>query len=513
MRVELLALNPNGGIETYIRNNVSTQGYRATLNDGAANIADFPPYQVLANTDFPTRANHWYTYQLAAFGSHLEFSIDGQLIGDVMDTTHLSGLAGFGVPPNMQACVDDIHVWVLNEDGTIGMVPTPNPLSSLHLEVVTNNAATGDGGNAWGGHQTRIVRTADGVFTAYTTAGGGQFQRTWNLARHQDDGTWQVIAQGNAGREPVNLLASPDGTLHIIGWPNEKGTMWSGIPVGNAIPLTTEAIPNMSQSNWPYGSAGIDSAGDICVLSSVGGETPGGTFLWACYLPSKGKWATQTTYLADRYCYTYVFPNPNGGLAFVSTRDVRWAALGYSQPGGSFDYVFNALGYWRTDDVTKDSLTQLYFLEEKPTDQYPNVNLDAQQDAYIDTQGNMHVIYADQGASTQGNYVSREVILDPNGKVLKDVQLPDDIGGYTRIFQNAGGQFYLLGSSGILYPAGSDGATFGTPIPLDLQGYNVEYSGFGISAPRTGTLPGNILDVVFPSNNGQDWIYFQLALP
>ena len=137
------------------------------------------------------------------------------------------------------------------------------------------------------------------------------------------------------------------------------------------------------------------------------------------------------------------------------------------------------------------------------------LNLDAQQDAYIDTQGNMHVIYADQGASTQGNYVSRGGDFDPNGKVLKDVQLPDDIGGYTRIFQNAGGQFYLLGSSGILYPAGSDGATFGTPIPLDLQGYNVEYSGFGISAPRTGTLPKNILDVVFPSNNGQDWIRFQ----
>jgi hypothetical protein len=46
-----------------------------------------------------------------------------------------------------------------------------------------------------------------------------------------------------------------------------------------------------------------------------------------------------------------------------------------------------------------------------------------------------------------------------------------------------------------------------------LKGYTVEYSGYGISAPRTGTLPGNVLDVVFPSDNGSKWIYFQLTLP
>ena len=32
------------------------------------------------------------------------------------------------------------------------------------VEVVTANAVIGDGGNNWGGHQTRIVRTKDGVF-------------------------------------------------------------------------------------------------------------------------------------------------------------------------------------------------------------------------------------------------------------------------------------------------------------------------------------------------------------
>ena len=56
--------------------------------------------------------------------------------------------------------------------------------------------------------------------------------------------------------------------------------------------------------------------------------------------------------------------------------------------------------------LPKRALTQLYFLEEKPTSQYPNVNLNAGRNPYIDTQGNMHVRDADQGASTSGSYFS-----------------------------------------------------------------------------------------------------------
>ena len=35
------------------------------------------------------------------------------------------------------------------------------------FDVVTDQAAPGDGGNAWGGHPCRIVRTRFGVSTAY----------------------------------------------------------------------------------------------------------------------------------------------------------------------------------------------------------------------------------------------------------------------------------------------------------------------------------------------------------
>ena len=96
---------------------------------------------------------------------------------------------------------------------------------------------------------------------------------------------------------------------------------------------------------------------------------------------------------------------------------------------------------------------------------------------------------------------------------MYDVRIPKKAGGYSRIFQDAQGDFYLLTSSGRLYRAGDNGVNLSKPIILDLGGYQVEYSGFGVSVPRTGTHLGNVLDVVFPSDNGAKWIYFQLDLP
>lgn len=393
--------------------------------------------------------------------------------------------------------------------------PTEPIVRQTRIEVVTNNAATGDGGNSWGGHQTRIVHTQDGIFTAYTVEGSGNFSRAWQLSKRQSDGTWAVVAQGDAGKDPVNLLASPDGTLHVIGWPNGFGTMWSGKPENGTLLMTSTRIPNVAEGNYPYSSAGIDASGNLCVLSSVGGQTPGGEFRWACYIPSRSQWVSQTSQLDYRYCYTYVFPGPDRQLSLVSTRDVRWSALGYSQPG-SFDYVFNAFRYWRTRNVYSETIRELSYAEELPTDQYPNPTLNAQTDAYLDTKDRMHILYLRNGATTGGKGQYRHRIVSASGNILFDEEIRKDVGSLNagtqvhRIFQDRLERFYLLGSSGRLYPMDQEGRSLGDPLKLDLRGYEVEYSGFGLSVPRTGTPLSNVVDVVFPSNNGRSWLYFQL---
>jgi hypothetical protein len=378
------------------------------------------------------------------------------------------------------------------------------------VEVVTTRAATGDGGQSWGGHQTRIVRTDEGVFTAYTVDGAGPLARQWRLVQRQPDATWKVIATGTSGKDPVNLLASPSGTLHVIGWPDAVGTIWSGRPQNGAVTMTSQTIPQVVRDHWPYASAGIDAEGNLCVLSSQGGQTPGGRFDYACYLPVRGRWITQRTELDYKYAYTYVFPDPLGQLSLVSTRDVRWSALGYQQPPGSFDYVFNAFRYWRTRDVTARPIQQFTFVEEPPTRAYPEPYLNAQMDAYIDTQDRMHVLYWRRGATTAGETQHRHRIVAPSGAVLYDGQIPSRGGWFYRIFQDSDQHFYLLGSAGLLYPLEDDGMSVGEPVSLDLGGYSVEYSGFGLSVPRTGTPLANVMDVVFPSGGGTRWVYFRI---
>ena len=144
---------------------------------------------------------------------------------------------------------------------------------------------------------------------------------------------------------------------------------------------------------------------------------------------------------------------------------------------------------------------------------YPYLHRNATEDAYIDTIGNIHILYKLQGPSTQGTNENRHAILSPGGDLLADVELPDELGEFVRILQNANGNFFLLGSSGVLYPTGADGLILGTPINIDLKGYVVGYTGFGITSPRTGTPLSNIVDVVYPSGDGMQWVYFQITLP
>ena len=384
------------------------------------------------------------------------------------------------------------------------------PSLTVEFEIVTDSAVTGDGGNAWGGHQCRIVRTDDGVFTAYTVEGGGYLEREWHVVQRTTSG-WTMIAQGVAGREPVNLLAGPEGTLYVIGWPEGNARMWTLKREGEVWNVNHGAIGGQLKGYWPYNSAGISRTGNVCVISSEGGSEPDGSFYLSYFNTAQQLWTNKKFYLPFRYCYTYVFPLSDGSVSLVSTRDVKWEALGYTKPDGAGDYVFNAFRYWHTE-APDAPLESMVFVEEPPTAEFPLVICNAQKDAYIDTKENVHVVYAKYGLSTGGVYQNRHALYNKQGENIYDGPLPVKAGGYSRIFQDVNERLFLLGDTGRIYLLAEDGYTITDSVDFDLQGYQVEYSGFGISAPRTGTPLNTVLDVVFPTNGGKDWIYFSIQI-
>ena len=313
LRIKELEHSEDPYVAVYARSAPDIEtGYYGTLNfqNNDTDLALYGPYISFEHQYFPTKADTWYTLRLEVAGEQIKYYINDLLVGYGTDDHRSQGRAGFLVSPFLKVCVDDIRAWALTKTGEVGQAPAP---ISSSLEIVTDKAATGDGGNSWGGHQSRIVRTQDGVFTAYTVEGSGSIDKKWRLAWRQEDGSWQIVAQGDAGREPVKLLASPDGTLHVIGWPNETGTMWSGKPNGNQVIMTKEVIPGVAHSDWPYSSAGIDAQGNLCILSTQGASP--GIFQWACFQPGENRWVSRNTITDYGFRYTYVFPNPEGGLS------------------------------------------------------------------------------------------------------------------------------------------------------------------------------------------------------
>lgn len=402
----------------------------------------------------------------------------------------------------------------------VGAAPRATAMAPIALphvervEVVANDAATGDGGNVWGGHQTRIVRTAQGLFTVYTVPGTDPLHRQWRLAQRTATG-WQVVAQGASGREPANLLAAPDGQLFVIAWPDGLPQLWSSHPeqeqATGKLTFTAQAVPGAwNQSNWPYAAAGISLGGDLCLLQSSG-EKPG-QFLWTYRRVTEARWHFQQTPLDYRYCYTYVLPGTEGQLSFVSTRDVLWQTLNLKRPEQAFNYVFNAIKYWHSSDTLQAPLTELRINEARPTATYPDVLCNAQLDAYVDTQWRTHVLYTYRGDQTQGKQTVRHAVLEA-GQVIKDVALPEQGGSFWRIIQDTKGRFYLLASQGLVFAATSeDGTALGAPVVMDLHGYAVEYSGITLAAPRCGVPLADWVDAAFPSGHEKQWIYFRLRL-
>jgi hypothetical protein len=348
----------------------------------------------------------------------------------------------------------------------------------------------------------------------------------WKLAVRTDAG-WKVLAEGKSGREPVNLMAAPDGRLHVIAWPDGRPHLWSGTFSDGQLAIKEETIPGRwSGGGWQYASAGISTNGDIAFLESSGAVP--GTFNWGYRPAGADRWQTGTTPVKERHCYSYVLPESGGKLSFTSTRDVLTGAMGYqrSSTSHSLGYVFNRVACWTTDDVFNKPMTEFTVDEAIPSKEFPEVwACGTCVDTYVDTRGRLHVLYFFMGPDTKGKQCIRHAIVE-NGKVTKTVQLPEEINGcfarpgekergkpmFCRMIQDSTGRFYLIGTTAIVPADAEDGTTLDKPVTLDLKGYEVEYSGIAIAAPRGGTPPADFVDGVFPTGKGTQVVYLRIKL-
>ena len=379
------------------------------------------------------------------------------------------------------------------------------------LEVVTARAATGDGGNAWGGHQPRVTVTRDGVFTAYSVdLGRGPLQRGWRLARRSATG-WRVIASGRSGREPPSLVARPSGALVVVAWPDGLPRRWTVRRANGRWAVTERAVPgDWVRSDWPYAGAAVDRRGRLSVLQSTM------TDLRLAVEGRGGNWTSAVEPTIKRYTYGLLTPQPDGSLDVFATRSMKWAESDYVAPEGAFDYVYDSVGSWRTNAAGRAALVSGPTISRvrQASRANPAIYTAAVQ-TLVDDEGLTHVMYAVNNWVPGGCIVMRHAVLRGD-RLLADRMLP--LGYvYTRVVQNAKGELFVVGIGGedltILPLRGPLGLDVGEETRISLGRRTLRNAGFMIADGRSGTKPSDTVHVVYPTGReGGTWMHLALDL-
>ncbi len=438
---------------------------------------------------------------------------------------------------------------------------TPNP-AVLAQGLITSGGAVGggSGGNGWGPQKLRIARSSDGDLFAVYPSGSDNNDKTYHLLRSTDNGaTWADLDNGDGGRETPLLLIAPNNEVDLVIW--NTGTAGVGGPrlVDDGVDGASRSSPTISNipgswtrnNNYPYSGAAVDSSGNLYVqentASSLGGTTEDsgyiGNLAWTTGGTGNLTWHFTTLPVisgADfRYVYSFELPDNNGGVDIVATDGVACSNTSFTrntaisnpayttQSTRSYGFMQDRVYDWHTPNLNASGGPTWAITEVSQNTRATGgsdcgssgiIQNDYAQDAYRDTYGNVHIMYA-----FKPGYVGHHAVLGYSGGVwtiLKDVTLPS---GYcsneARITQDYSGRFYILSNcastSVYVWPADrTDGTTLGSlttlPLPSPISGWDY------FATPRGGT-PTNqsYLDMVYPTNSSTGLAYarVQLATP
>jgi hypothetical protein len=390
------------------------------------------------------------------------------------------------------------------------------------VEVIATDAAAAHdsvAGDAWGGHQSRVVRNSSGdVYVVYVAESGSVGALEWRVMARGRDGRWSRIGQGSAGREPAHLLLGPRDELYVVAFPDDGPTLSTGRRSrAGRITWTQERVPgDWVRAQRAYGAAGIGPTGRICILRSQSeGNGSHARQATACRLYGESHWSTREIASDRRYCYDYVLPDANS-LEWVATRDVQWHELGYRRPSGEPAYVLNAIGVWTTSYAGEARMVPV---TEEPQTDTDSLVMTFVRDAYRDTHGRLHVLYELRGRRGEpGGWAMRHAIVADN-RVIADTTLtaraPNGwTDGYFRMLQDSSDRLvwiYSLGADIYYYrEVGSSGTTFDSPIHLSVRQYPVDPPGISVAAPRGGVRARatDNIDAIYPS--GRTIVYLRL---
>lgn len=347
------------------------------------------------------------------------------------------------------------------------------PISDvLDLDACGAPAASG----AWlhGGNQTRIVKTSHGIYCTYIS-GEPKVVQDNNMTHYVfvkigDDGSCTQLYDGYYFTESNSpyIMADNDENVYVVCGggtsPSEKkglkSYIWKYDPSVGEVVEYTASFNYSAGGAYGYAMGFIDNSQGKIYLVNCGGDRKGYFCIIGFDLESCTYTAPYTFEISEgRHCYVFAFPDGNGGFSLIAQHDVSIAASGHSKNyfkrinyGASYvwdDLRLFSFSTGENDEIIYNGLLELAIADyDEESDQFPPQNTCAKNgDAFMDSDGNIHVIYQSSYQNAEPRICERHIIVNKELEIVYNEEITLD-SDYTsseiKMYETTEGVFYLF---------------------------------------------------------------------
>jgi len=379
----------------------------------------------------------------------------------------------FLVPSGLTSCIAayadalSVAAEIPNEDLQI----ITEGLDALSLAGVDGIAMLNHGGN-----QNRVVSVSSGVYLGVMVTPNNQYTSDLvqaTMIRVNPDGTSETLY--------TDFIAGGTATVTIMADKNEDIWMYSAWEVQGlqivfklwhydvseniTTAYTTEQRLVGGQQGYGYAIAMMDAKNDKIFAITPAGDTPG-WFGWCEFDITTKEWkpfmAVETEY---RYCYNFAYPDGNGGFFSVTQRDIKnWSVrlesgMGVSDAMKQYrsrkidaDYMWDELHIIHIPDPSVAEFEDL-IVEAATYDVvngvYPNIKNGGTGDAFVDSNGNLHVLFTSDDDGIAGVYINHKVFDISEGfKEISSKRMTflygDNTSYCARMYEDLAGNVYIF---------------------------------------------------------------------
>ena len=263
-----------------------------------------------------------------------------------------------------------------------GMDSGPS-INDFHLLTLSAGLSTTHRG-VWGGQQSRMVVTDEGVFAVYVYKQHGELLGTEDGYHFADrrsvalvmqpaacpNGDWVVLHTWNHNSNIPIIMSDASGNVYVAmyegiqTWPirdyrpsvaRYTAGSWDIAAGQLTVPIQSNIWMEMGGHHGEYTSANISPDGIIYLIAAdnvrEGAASGQGYMDIVVFDTNSFTWTAMGRLWTEfRFCYMYLnfVRNANGGydIEIIGNRDELWHRLGYANRP-PFDWIFDGFTYWR----------------------------------------------------------------------------------------------------------------------------------------------------------------------